>query len=258
MKKFSFKIFILVFLINSLLIGNLFAESESVLFQKANSLYREGKFAESAEIYKELIIKSPNNSIYLYNLGNAYSNLGKRGEAIAYWEKAAKMMPRDSDLNGNLKKLSPALNYPDMFLLFKPFSGLKNLLSLNEWSILLAIFWTVGIILWSLTVIFKHSDLKKVFSFFAWNAAIIFLIIFCFWGYKMYQHEIRTEIVLIQDGVLTRSGPGEDFPQSIQQPLPVGTKMVQITPTAEQGWVRVRLLDGSAGGWIPQTDLIKI
>ena len=232
-------------------------ESPEELFLKANALYRENKFEDSVKIYESLLTQFPKDPVLLYNLGNSYAQIGKKGEAILMWERAGRILPRDSDLQENLNKLTPVVNRREMFLLFKPFAYLKNALSLNEWSILLSVLWFLLLIAFGLRILLKHSGGRKIFSFLSYSFGILLVIFLCFWVVKFYQQEIRVELILIEDGIVARSGPGEDFAQSILQPLPQGTKVIRIVGP-DQNWVRVRLLDGSAGGWIPQASTRQI
>lgn len=247
--------FLLIFLI-FIYSANAQKDNEK-LFQDANAFYRENKFEEALQIYLELNKNYPNNPVFLYNAANTYANLGKRGEAVLMLERARRLIPRDSDLQENLKKLSPPINNPEIFLLFKPLAFIKNTLSLNEWTFLLSVFWFLVLIAFSFKILFRHQSVSKIFNYLGWNFVILLIIISCFWGTKFYQQEMRIELILLEDGVMAKSGPGEDFAQSIQQPLPVGAKLIQIG-NPEQDWIRVRVLGGSAGGWVPASSVQKI
>lgn len=259
MKNIKSKYLTLCFITAALFIsaGFVFAEDSETMFQNANQFYREEKFEEALKIYHELLIRHPNNPYLLYNIGNSFANLGKRGDAVLMWEKAKRIAPRDSDLNMNLLKLSPPQNNPEMFILFKPFSFVKNSISLDEWAIILSVFWFLTLLAFSVKILVKPHLLKKVFSFLGWNSVIILVIVLMFFTMKFYQQEIRKELVLLEDSITAKSGPGEDFPDSMTKPLSVGTKVIQ-TSSPEQQWVRIRLLNGSASGWVMQDKVGKI
>ncbi|MEW6364734.1 MAG: tetratricopeptide repeat protein [Acidobacteriota bacterium] len=76
------------------------------LFQRAVSLYQEGKFAEAESALEAVHDPSPTA---LYNLGNACFKQGKLGRAILYWEKALRLDPLNRDCAGNLELASRLL-----------------------------------------------------------------------------------------------------------------------------------------------------
>ena len=63
--------------------------------QVANSLYENGRFAESAQAYEQLIKQSAHDSAIYYNLGNAYFQQGNVGQAIFNYQRAAQLAPRE-------------------------------------------------------------------------------------------------------------------------------------------------------------------
>jgi tetratricopeptide (TPR) repeat protein len=60
------------------------------------------KSAKALEIYDKYLAKEPENGEFLRGRGDAYLNLGKATEALADYEKAYKIMPKDSGLLNNL------------------------------------------------------------------------------------------------------------------------------------------------------------
>ncbi len=75
--------------------------SESSIFNSANNLYKEGKYEEAIEQYKKIENMRFESGNLFYNLGNCYFKTGRLGESILYYEKAKKLLPRDSDLKLN-------------------------------------------------------------------------------------------------------------------------------------------------------------
>ncbi len=73
------------------------------LFAKANLAYRESRVQEAAERYRELIPSGYATGVLYYNLGNAYFRQGRLGHAILSYERARFFLPRDGDLNFNLR-----------------------------------------------------------------------------------------------------------------------------------------------------------
>lgn len=73
------------------------AETSRELFTQSMDLYAKGSFAESAKILSSLVGTEPQNSLYWFNLGNAYFMMQKYDKAILSYDKVvhlkSKMAP---------------------------------------------------------------------------------------------------------------------------------------------------------------------
>jgi tetratricopeptide (TPR) repeat protein len=78
------------------------ANAPQTTFFRANALYKEGKYAEAVKEYEQLVHAGAESGPLYFNLGNAYFKAGDRGRAILSYERAARFMPRDPDLQANL------------------------------------------------------------------------------------------------------------------------------------------------------------
>jgi tetratricopeptide (TPR) repeat protein len=72
-------------------------------FERANALYRAGDFAGAAGEYEALSAEGFTSASLHHNLGNARLRLGRRGPAIASWERALRLDPSDEDARENLR-----------------------------------------------------------------------------------------------------------------------------------------------------------
>jgi tetratricopeptide (TPR) repeat protein len=68
----------------------------------ANELFAAGHYAEAAQMYEQLIAQGAQDAALYYNLGNATLALGDAGRAVAAYERAAALAPRDADIRANL------------------------------------------------------------------------------------------------------------------------------------------------------------
>ncbi|MCP3954597.1 MAG: SH3 domain-containing protein [Desulfobacterales bacterium] len=75
---------------------------EKSLF-KANQAYQEKRFKAAVKGYEDLLAKGHCNGHLYYNLGNAYLRSDDLGHAVLNFERARLFMPRDADLNYNLR-----------------------------------------------------------------------------------------------------------------------------------------------------------
>lgn len=78
------------------------AEVPQTSFFQANALYAEGRFAEAVDAYERLAAQGYDSGSLRYNLGNAYTKLGASGRALLNYERAARWLPGDPDVQANL------------------------------------------------------------------------------------------------------------------------------------------------------------
>ena len=78
------------------------AEKATALFEQANILYTQGEFQQAAEQYAEIIAQDGISAPLLYNLANSYAATGQVGPAVLNYERALRVAPNDTDIQGNL------------------------------------------------------------------------------------------------------------------------------------------------------------
>lgn len=87
-------------------------------FFAANELYRQGRFDEAAEKYRFALATGLESAAVHFNLGNAYFRLGDLGRALASYERARRLAPRDPDVEANLEFARSRLRPPPDILLY--------------------------------------------------------------------------------------------------------------------------------------------
>jgi tetratricopeptide (TPR) repeat protein len=78
------------------------AVDPSALFVRAGGLYSEGRYADAARKYQDVLAAGVESANLHYNLGNAYFRAGDVGRAILSYERARRLAPRDPDVLANL------------------------------------------------------------------------------------------------------------------------------------------------------------
>lgn len=73
------------------------------IVKKAEAAYKQKNYAQSIELYNQLVRENYYSPELYYNLGNAYFKNNQLGKAILYYEKAKKLNPSDNDIQHNLK-----------------------------------------------------------------------------------------------------------------------------------------------------------
>lgn len=112
--------------------GALSRQEATTLFIKAGLSYEEGQFARAAGQYQEIINGGWESGPVYYNLANSYFRAGELGKAVLNFERARRLMPRDSDLEANLSyAMSLTKNPPAVKSLWQTFKG-KLLVSFSR------------------------------------------------------------------------------------------------------------------------------
>ncbi len=86
-----------------------FAAPPSTLFADANAKYKAGDYAGAEKLYQKIIQAGNGTGAVYYNLGNASLRLGQKGQALLSYRRAQKVLPRDKDLQWNVRVLQGAL-----------------------------------------------------------------------------------------------------------------------------------------------------
>lgn len=79
------------------------AGDAELLFEAGNKAYLDGDWAGALDKWRQIEQRGYSGGALYYNLGAAYYKLGELGEAILYWEKAARLLGEDGDVSANLR-----------------------------------------------------------------------------------------------------------------------------------------------------------
>jgi hypothetical protein len=217
-----------------------FAADVSATFDSANKLYEQGKFADAAATYTNMIHSGTVSPAIYFNLGNAYFKSGQLGRAIAAFRDAEDLAPRDPDVRANLQFTRSRVQAPTG----SPASWRQWLtaLTLNEWAILSAVIVWVWLGLWIL--IQFRPQLKPSLRAALWCGGVaIFICGGC--TYAAWSSESTpTAIVVTKDAVL-HNGPLEEAPTAAT--VHDGAELPVLD--TKNDWLQVRA-DNQHVGWI--------
>lgn len=227
------------------------AQTSEEMFVQAAAAYREGRFQEATDLYEGLIRAGKRTGQVFYNLGNTYFRLGRLGPAVLNYERARWFMPRDPDLEFNLRlsreRCRDALQeQPDLlgstFFWMDAFN-LKELF----WSfvILNASFW--GILAVRLFVRSEGIYYLVLVFFAAWLLTGLTL------GLKVYGGVRDGRAIVIADEASVLAGP--DRKETVLFKLHAGAG-VQLE-RSEAGWCLIRLPD-QRRGWVKRDAVERI
>lgn len=225
------------------------AQNVDSLFESANDLYKNGKFNEAIELYKQVESEKLVSSELYYNLGNSYYKLNKVGPSIYYYEKALKLNPLNEDVKNNLV-FAKRLALDNIEVLPKTILQKFNVnylqkLSYNQWAIVVIVFSILGSLLF-LLFYFAEGPAKKRFYFTTSSISFILLIASLFITYNQYSFAIKTkEAIVFAEKTEVRNAPTLNSEEVFT--LHEGTKVFVLD--AVDNWKKIKLADGKLG-WI--------
>ncbi|MBU4304714.1 MAG: tetratricopeptide repeat protein [Candidatus Omnitrophica bacterium] len=223
------------------------ASQVRAFFYKANNDFKQGDYESAAAEYEKLIAAGVESGNVYYNLGNAYFKAGHLGKAIVNYERAKRLIPRDSDLNANLVF---ALSLRENPVLAKkhvlPVRVLQRVgayYTLDGLTIVVCsayIFLLIGLSIMLLV--------KKPLAFIK-NSVILCAAAVCLfgtaWGLKYYEVCAQKPVVMIDASTDSKFAPSDTGVTHFK--LYEGT---QVNIVNEDGaWVRIKTPDGKIG-WV--------
>lgn len=224
-------------------------------FDQANRLYEQGKFADAATGYQQLIALGHTSATVYYNLGNAWFKAGQLGRAVAAYRRAQELAPRDPNIRFNLdfaRQQVTGSNAPAPAL----WQRALHHLTLNEWAALAAVaFW----LCFALMILREWKPTwrrpLRGYTIAVGSLATVFIALL---GFATYQSADAREAVVVAQQAVVRFGPLEDSRVHFQ--LRNGAEL-QIVGRKENGpadaWLQVR--DGSNRiGWLKRDQVVVL
>ena len=221
-------------------------------FQEANQLYKDNKYDQAIELYRQIAAsRVPIPEVY-FNLGNAYFKSRKLGHAILYYEKAKLLSPNDEDINRNLAIANARIvdkidMIPDFFIK-RWLTGLVNLLPSNTWAILSLVFFTLAMTL-LLLYFFSGTRWIKRFGFYSAMILLTVSLLTLWTSSRRAAYSVESDAaIVIEPSVTIKSSPDEAGNNIFV--LHEGTRVI-VTDSIEN-WKQIRLSDGNKG-WVQRS-----
>jgi tetratricopeptide (TPR) repeat protein len=222
-------------------------------FDQANRLYEQGKFADAAAGYQQLIASGHTTATIYYNLGNAWFKAGQLGRAVAAYRRAQELAPRDPNIRFNLdfaRKQVTGSNTPVPSL----WQRALDRLTVNEWAVLASIaFW----LCFALLILREgKAAWRRALRNYAIAAGSLATLLIALLTAAVYQNTSVREAVIVAQQAVVRYGPLEDSRVHFQ--LRNGAE-VEIVGRKESGpadaWLQVR--DGANRiGWLKRDHVV--
>ncbi len=223
-------------------------------FKEANDLYLKGDYEAAAKKYRKLSLLEPTAESF-YNLGDAYYKTKKLGRAIAAYEKASLISPRDQDIRKNLRFLKTLIQskIPDTRpWIFREIEKYVSFITFLEWQIIILGIISVSLLWMIVLLIFGRNPFR---SWVLQGLIILFIMAGLGAGLRYYFSVYYKYGIVIRQDSEARYGASKD--EKVVFRLPEGLK---IRILEERGsWLRIQLTNKDTG-WILKDDLelIKI
>src|SRR3989344_544445 len=218
-------------------------------FDAANANFEAQDYKAASKSYEDLIRAGQGSSAVYYNLGNTYFRLGQKGKALASYERALAVSPRDKDIRWNLEMLRSVLadriEAPADNPVF--FWGRKaaGTFTINEISVLLSALLLLFLAFAVLNFIFPRTKPWTGFFQFLTAAALVG----CAALFVLKWTEVKDpRIVVLGKEVYAHYGPSNKETNAFLLHEGAEGKVLDETPE----WFYI-VLENKNSGWIPKS-----
>ncbi|HEY0455001.1 MAG TPA: tetratricopeptide repeat protein [Verrucomicrobiae bacterium] len=233
------------------------SESPALLFDQANKLYEQGKYADAARAYEKTINAGASNATVYFNLGNAWFKDGQAGRAIAAYRTAEKLAPRDPGVRFNLQFVRKQVSGNEA-LPAEPWQDWLLHLTLNEWTFLAAIAAWIWFILLALREL--RPAVRRLLKGYTATAGVLALGLAACLAGAFYQQTTIHSAVVVAPNAVVRFGPLDESNVRFQlrdgsEIRVLDAKEVKSGPTC-QIWLQIEDAKGR-GGWLKREQVLQ-
>lgn len=250
MKRFA--LFITIILCS---IVSLIAQKSNLAI--ANELYTEGKYAEAAKQYENVLVQQGTSAELYYNIGNSYYKSNELGLSILNYERALKLTPGFEDAKVNLElaqlKVVDNIVQSPTFFLGRWIISLIKIFNSNVWFFLSVSFFCLCLVFVFLFVFGNTRTVRKTSFYFSSVFICLFFVTLFFSGIRKKQMTNHNYAIVMTGVVTVKSSPDQSGTDLFQ--LHEGTK-VKVESTLGE-WVEIKLGNGSVG-WVEDENIERI
>lgn len=227
-----------------------FAQTPEDAFNRGNELYRAGKYQEAVKEYDAIIKQGYVSAEVYFNLGNAYYRMENLAQAILAYERAARLRPRDQDIQHNLKLLNLKTidriePVPELFLV-QWMRSVSSLASPETVRIFFIVSWILLFGSLAAMYLFVRRGVLRVFRIVLIVSFIFVVLSGIMLGIQSFQSRGPDQAIVTAQTITAKSSPDEKSVDAFV--IHEGLK-VKLTDSVGD-WVKITLADGKVG-WIP-------
>lgn len=244
---------------------------QKILLSEANAAYAHGgesvdsdsadakeAFATAAQKYQLVVDSGISNYKLFLNLGNAYLQTGSLGRAIANYEKASRLAPRNTQVRKNLafaaaqvvRSSKPAASDSSTSGSRSPLELSEYQSAISQWAVfIVCLAW---VIFWGLLILHALNE-RVVVGRYA-SAALVFMLLAVgtAWWSQSGLGPPQSSAVIIASSVTLHAGDGEQFGVVSTIDQAEGQTVERLN--ARGAWTQVQTHDGQVG-WLRSHDL---
>jgi tetratricopeptide (TPR) repeat protein len=219
-------------------------------FLQAEQLYAATNYPRAIAAYAAALSNGYQAGGVYFNLGNAYYRNGQLGRAIAAYQRAHRLLPRNSDVVANLETARNQTRdhvwSTEPPAVFRSFFFIYYIFSVDELLWAAAVLWAGMFLVLSLHAFVPRAWLRTT----AVCLATLVCVVGLFAAIHMYAIGAGRHAVVCADNVIARAGTGAAFAELFV--LNDGTEVRVLE--RQPGWLKV-LADANKG-WIPADDAL--
>ena len=227
--------------------GKVFAANEAS-FSEANTKYQSGDFKGAAELYEKAVGAGERSGSLYYNLGNTYFRVGKKGQALAAYERAKLLLPRDKDIEWNMNilksVLTDRLEAPDDNIAVFWLKEAAAKLTLDELAASVMLLLSIFLLMILVTLLLPRLRLLPQFiQVLIVPVAALAIVLFAFkwWNLK------EPRVVVLDKEIYAHYGPSQKETKAFL--LHEGAEARVLDESKD--WIYITL-DNKSSGWIPR------
>jgi tetratricopeptide (TPR) repeat protein len=221
-----------------------------VAFEKGNAAYKEAAYDDAIRHYRGAIKEGWATGALHYNLANSYLKGGQLGRALVHYEKAAWLMPRDSDLEANRRFAANRINNyepprPPLWRRMLPHLDRLTLAEIRWITLVWFMLW-VGLTAFAIG---KPCPRQQITG---WSLllGVVFLFHAFAWTVKVIEARDRAIVVAVSEVKFEPLQHATTY-YTLWEGWPV--KVLK----EENGWLKIRRPDGKEG-WIREDAVERI
>ena len=243
----------ILYILSFLLTVGGYAQNQD-LFEKANTFYNDGKYAEAIDNYQAILESGQHSADVYFNLGNANYKLNNIAPSIYFYEKALILEPNDVDIKNNLAfAKNMTIDVIDVIPevgLGKLLKTVANELSFDTWA-KVSIAMVFCFVVLFLIYYFSFTTIRKRLTFISSLVALILVCVTLAFAFHKYNLDKRDNpaIVFAQESKV-KNTPNPNGEEAFR--LHEGTK-VQVLETYNN-WQKIKL-DDCKTGWVTSEDI---
>ena len=223
------------------------AQEKDSLFAVGNNFYFQKNYEKAYQIYDGLVREGFQDPSLWYNFANACMQVDQPKKALAYYEKALQIHPKDQEIQNNLKYVRQQLNLTDN----TKSSLFKQMEEMYLYAITVVLVWVsiLMVLVFFLYPKFKKSKIHLSLSI----LSIAFTLFFLFQSATVYQYRHLKEFAIAQEELLLYKHPAV-LSQEVYDVFN-GQKLEILQQ--KDGWSEVKT-EKNKRGWVISEGLILL